>query len=360
MAKLFLSAVSRTDCSRLYPSGSPARSPRRLTPGHGFTLIESLVVIAIIGVLVSLLLPAVQAARETARRMSCSNNLRQIDIAVHYYHDMYRFLPPASTAANLAGSSGFAAILPFVEQRRAYEQYDFFQGNSHPVNLGVVSQRIPVFLCPTCVFARIVPLGDCDANRRAPGTYAFSTGSADPWGANNGAIATFATPQTNLAAILDGTSNTLLAGESHWNFRDYLFTSGPCAGQVRGGFTYWSSPYPLATAFTTRGPFHPQTMAGDATRLSNSRSNHPDGFGSSAFACQGSLYATTLSGSIQRLGSGDAEWSYLGQLAHPRFFHRAVPWRRSALLIVGGASMDDGKAVSLEVLAIPAAATGAK
>ena len=84
-------------------------------------------------------------------------------------------------------------------------------------------------------------------------------------------------PQTNFASILDGTSNTLMVGESHWNFKDYLFTSGPCNGQVRGGFTYWSSPYPLATAFTTRGPFNPKQMSGDSTRLSNFRSLHPGG-----------------------------------------------------------------------------------
>jgi prepilin-type processing-associated H-X9-DG protein len=56
-----------------------------------------------------------------------------------------------------------------------------------------------------------------------------------------------------------------------------MFTSGPCNGQVRGGFTYWASPYPLATAFTTRGPFNPKQMAGDSARLSNFRSLHPGG-----------------------------------------------------------------------------------
>lgn len=243
----------------------------------GFTLVELLVVIAIIGILVALLLPAVQAAREAARRMSCTNHLHQIAIATHNYHDTYGKLPPASTAPNLAGSSGFAAVLPFLEQGATYSRYDFARGNSDPINLAAVSQRISTYLCPSCVFARPVPLGNCDANNRAPGSYAFSTGSRDPWGTNNGAIATHAMTPTNFASIIDGTSTTLLAGESHWNFKDYTFTSGPCAGQVRGGFTYWSSPYPLATAFTTRGPFNPKSMSGDANRLSNFRSNHPGG-----------------------------------------------------------------------------------
>ena len=269
--------------------------PRAGEHPRAFTLIELLVVIAIIGVLVALLLPAVQAAREAARRSSCQNNLKQIALATHNYHDTYLFLPPASTNPALTGSSGFAAILPFLEQGNLYTLYDFSKGNSDPVNLAAVSQRIPTYLCPSCVFARAVPITGCDANNRAPGTYAFCTGALDPWGANNGAIATAQTPQTNLASILDGTSNTFLAGEAHWNFRDYLWGSAPptpCSGQVRGGFSYWSSPYPLATGFTTRGPFNPQSMAGDSNRLSNFRSNHPGGVnmanvdGSVKFAAQ--------------------------------------------------------------------------
>jgi prepilin-type N-terminal cleavage/methylation domain-containing protein len=242
-----------------------------------FTLVELLVVIAIIGVLVALLLPAVQSARESARRMTCQNNLKQIALATHHYHDSYVFLPPASTATTLAGSSGFAAVLPYLEQSNLYTLYDFSKGNSDPVNLQVVSQRIKTYLCPTCFFLRKVPNPDCDANSRAPGTYAFSTNSGDPWGVANGAIANANTLQTRLAQITDGTSNTFLAGESHWGFRDYLFTSGPCNGQVRGGFSYWSSPYPLATAFTTRGPFNPKALDGDSNRLSNFRSSHPAG-----------------------------------------------------------------------------------
>jgi prepilin-type N-terminal cleavage/methylation domain-containing protein/prepilin-type processing-associated H-X9-DG protein len=264
-----------------------------------FTLVELLVVIAIIGVLVSLLLPAVQSAREAARRMSCQNNLRQIALAVHGYHDTNKSLPPASTNTALSGSSGFAAILPFIEQTTLYSQYDFTRGNSDPANLIAVSQRIKTYLCPSCFFIRKVPSGDCDANNRAPGTYAFSVGSGDPYGTSgstgmqtNGAIWTAGSQLTNLATITDGTSNTLLAGEAHWGFRDYLFSSGPCSGQVRGGFSYWSSPYPLATAFTTRGPFNPQSMAGDSTRLSNFRSSHVNG-----------VNMTMVDGSVQFLAT---------------------------------------------------------
>jgi prepilin-type N-terminal cleavage/methylation domain-containing protein len=244
---------------------------------RGFTLVELLVVIAIIGVLVALLLPAVQSAREAARRMQCSNNLKQITLAVHSYHDAHKFLPPASTNAALSGSSGLAAILPYLDQTATYTLYDYSKGNSEPVNLQAVSQRIKTYLCPSCFFARKVPISGCDANDRAPGTYAFSTATGDPYGISDGAIVNANTPLTRMASITDGTSNTFLAGEAHWGFRDYLFTSGPCTGQVRGGFSYWSSPYPLATVFTTNGPFNAQAMNGDSMRLATFRSSHPSG-----------------------------------------------------------------------------------
>lgn len=244
---------------------------------QAFTLVELLVVIAIIGVLVALLLPAVQSAREAARRMQCANNVRQISLAVHNYHDSHKYLPPASTNASLSGSSAFAAILPYIEQANLYSQYDFSKGNSEAVNLQAVSQRIKAYICPSCFFARKVPISGCDANDRAPGTYGFSTSTSDPYSLSDGAIVNANTPLTRFASISDGTSNTFLVGEAHWGFRDYAFTSGPCTGQVRGGFSYWSSPYPLATAFTTKGPFNAQSMNGDSMRLATFRSSHPSG-----------------------------------------------------------------------------------
>jgi prepilin-type N-terminal cleavage/methylation domain-containing protein len=259
----------------------------------GFTLVELLVVIAIIGVLVALLLPAVQAARESARRMSCGNNLKQISLAVHNYHDTMNKLPPGEANGTYAGSSAFVAILPYLEANNTFTLYDFTQGNSAAVNKAAVEQKIKSYICPSCVFVRQVPNPTCDANNRAPGTYAFSTGSDDPYGTevlgnpNNGAIVNGASQPTALKDIIDGTSNTFMAGESHWNFKDYMFTSGPCTGQVRGGFSYWSSPYPLATLFTTKGPFNPQEMAGDSKRLYNFRSSHPAGVNMTL--CDGSV-----------------------------------------------------------------------
>jgi N-acetylneuraminic acid mutarotase len=80
-----------------------------------------------------------------------------------------------------------------------------------------------------------------------------------------------------------------------------------------------------------------------------------DGFGSSAFACRGTLYVTTISGSIQSLSADGKQWQYVGQLEQPRFFHRVLPWSDSKLVIVGGTSMETGKTTKVEVLTIPTA-----
>ncbi|MGV3486517.1 MAG: DUF1559 domain-containing protein, partial [Planctomycetaceae bacterium] len=88
-----------------------------------FTLVELLVVIAIIGVMVGLLLPAVQASREAARRMSCSNHLRQLGLAIHNYESAYKWLPPAGTLDK--DFSIQARLLPFLEQSGIYEVLDF-------------------------------------------------------------------------------------------------------------------------------------------------------------------------------------------------------------------------------------------
>ena len=86
-----------------------------------------------------------------------------------------------------------------------------------------------------------------------------------------------------------------------------------------------------------------------------------EGFGSSTFACNGSLFVTTMSGSIQRLADDGKQWEYLGQVAHPRFFHRVLPWNNSKLVVVGGASMiSGGKAEALELLPISDMKTAAK
>ncbi|MGE0755694.1 MAG: DUF1559 domain-containing protein [Pirellulaceae bacterium] len=133
---------------------------------RGFTLVELLVVIAIIGILVSLLLPAVQSAREAARRMQCGNNLKQLALAIHNYADTHKVFPcnanasdPAATPTN--GFSWISKTLPFFEQQTLHDKLNFslklsnpFNGTKLPApppntNLFFVNTVIPSLLCPT-------------------------------------------------------------------------------------------------------------------------------------------------------------------------------------------------------------------
>ena len=131
---------------------------------RAFTLIELLVVIAIIAILVALLLPAVQQAREAARRSSCKNNLKQLGLAMHNYHDVHKQFPPA--AINLTqnpapencrhadwGATWILMALPFIEQGALYDQYNFEQvarnGNATSGNNQVTRRRLEAILCPS-------------------------------------------------------------------------------------------------------------------------------------------------------------------------------------------------------------------
>ena len=212
----------------------------------GFTLIELMVVIAIIGILIALILPAVQAAREAARRLQCSNNLKQIALGLHLYHDAYKCFPFGHSrfATNNAPGEGFEsfrggplfAILPFVEQSALYEQGRLAASYGIYPNASILStnefldngnpnpwKMVPdLFLCPSEVGPRQYRLFNKSSGYNVQTNYLMSVGdwpdlhSSDK---NTRGIFMLGRPDRGtgkvrtVADILDGVSNTILYGE---------------------------------------------------------------------------------------------------------------------------------------------------
>lgn len=117
----------------------------------GLTVLELLVVTAIIGVLLALVLPAVQQVREAARNQQCLNQLRQLGVALHVYHDAFRSLPPGwrPDSSRVTAFGWTAAILPFLDQRNLYSAIDFRDSVTGPGNSGLGEQQLPVCECPS-------------------------------------------------------------------------------------------------------------------------------------------------------------------------------------------------------------------
>ncbi len=192
--------------------GSRFSVPRR----HAFTLVELLVVIAIIAVLIGLLLPAVQAAREAARRMSCSNNLRQIGLASHNYHSTFKQFP--RQALPRLGHTWAAAILPYFERGAVQELYDFNYRWNHPKNSEAINRKIETLLCPSS------PKGDY-LDQVQPGVWTATTDYVPHGNITREIIAGgFVKPRKNRTGLInksvtrfrdvfDGLSNTLLLVE---------------------------------------------------------------------------------------------------------------------------------------------------
>jgi prepilin-type N-terminal cleavage/methylation domain-containing protein/prepilin-type processing-associated H-X9-DG protein len=228
------------------------RSLRRRSSRQGFTLIELLVVIAIIAVLIGLLLPAVQKVRESAASAQCTNNLHQIGIALHSYHDNNGTFPPGHYVVGPLGDGGnnctyFAnwaiLILPYIEQDNLYKQYNNNVRNTAAVNQPVAQQYVSVYTCPSDINARMVMSPETTVNGQTAADNAkYMTGSYrgmagvsatgfDQWagypsevivnlarGAGLRGLLHTDGPATGLngermVGIKDGTSNTLAVGE---------------------------------------------------------------------------------------------------------------------------------------------------
>lgn len=180
---------------------------------RAFTLVELLVVIAIIGILISMLLPAIQAAREAARRVSCCNNMRQVGIGLIRYHDTYKKFPPGCIEnRNIDGIQGrqlawSSLLLPFLELESVYKQIDFSKGYDKPENARAASQALPVYICPSNprTEMRLYGLGVCDYG----GIYGERL-VCKKW-CNNG-VMIYDRP-FSIREISDGTSNTLIVAE---------------------------------------------------------------------------------------------------------------------------------------------------
>lgn len=220
----------------------------------GFTLVELLVVITIIGILIALLLPAVQAAREAARRMQCTNSIKQLSLAMHNYHAAVGSFPYA-TNGRYSGP-WYRALLPYIEQEAMAAKYKTDVIYYNEPNLSLIRPRLSMYTCPSdqrSVWASsnipkynyVVNLGRTSCYRKTdwhgvsfiPGPF---HNQEEPWGADN-------IPVYRIADIRDGTTNTLMISE---------IRQGRNNDDLRG-LTWWGP----ACGFTTH--FSPNTLEPD-------------------------------------------------------------------------------------------------
>ena len=260
--------------------------PRR----NGFTLIELLVVIAIIAVLVGLLVPAVQKVREAANRMSCTNNLKQIGLALHNHNDTFGSFPAGYmdfqsqvvNPANLGPGWGWGSrILPFLEQDNLYRTIRFDKPIADPLNATIRSQVVKTFHCPSDNHMQAFRT-DGNSIEVGPSNYVGMFGSremADDPGRGEGCF--FRNSRIRIADLSDGSSNTLMIGE-----RSSHLCKSTWTGFVLGAVTFpvgdpddAEEPYPLILGHTgmmdPNDP--PHTPNGPKLHAEDFASNHTGG-----------------------------------------------------------------------------------
>jgi prepilin-type N-terminal cleavage/methylation domain-containing protein/prepilin-type processing-associated H-X9-DG protein len=276
----------------------------QIRSGPAFTLIELLVVIAIIGILMALLLPAVQKVREAANRMKCANNLKQIGLALHSYHVANSSFPPGyvdgntdpdSTPDNDVGPGwGWASyLLAYLEQGNVSDQIDFQQPVGTGVNAAVSLETLAVFQCPSDPYQQPVPVYDSDFTTPiatvAHGNYVGcdgwvecfygATGNIMPGEGDDGLEGVFGpggrgvfcrNSRTTIAAVTDGLSNTIVAGERSGNHSPSTWT-----GAVPGGrCPAWMVTVPPAPYTPPPGPAYDNADFGEAFVLAHCNATH--------------------------------------------------------------------------------------
>jgi prepilin-type N-terminal cleavage/methylation domain-containing protein/prepilin-type processing-associated H-X9-DG protein len=270
---------------------------------QGFTLIELLVVIAIIGILVGLLLPAVQKVREAANRMKCINNLKQIGLALHSYHDANNYFPPgyvdgnttpASTPDNDVGPGwGWASfLLPQLEQDNVYKQINFSQGVGVGSNTAVSLLPLKVHQCPSDPYQQAVPVYNSTFTNPvvtvAHGNYVGCNGWEECFnnagGAAQGGVADglsgalgqagnglfYRNSHYNMASITDGTSNTIVVGERSGNHSPSTWTGAVAGGRCPA----WMAAQPPAPYSPPPGPAYDNADFGEALVLAHGNATH--------------------------------------------------------------------------------------
>lgn len=259
------------------------RTPRT----RGFTLIELLVAIAIIAVLIAILLPAVQAAREAARRAQCVNNLKQMGLGLHNYHDAIGAFPMGYAArarfvdgaTDTAPGWGWATmILPQIEQGPLFNAVNFGLAVESPQNSTVIRSTVTTYLCPSDLTSGPFPVTDASGNvlaTAAPSSYAASVGGNETdtaTGINNDGLGTgvfYRNSRVRLADVTDGSSQTIAVVERAWSKANSVWAGAVTNGVIRRG---------SANACPTTGAlFYPSaTLVQAHCHLINANSD-PDG-----------------------------------------------------------------------------------